>query len=73
MVPDIILENIKKFLVESASNVASAAFKFLCKGDLTAREAKEFASKNIMLNINSIMKETILGIKEVDETGLKIK
>ena len=54
---------IKHFLAEAIGNVVSAGFKFLCKSDLEENEAKEFASKNIMLNINSIFKQTVNAIK----------
>ena len=53
--------------------MTSAAFKFLCKDELTDQDAKGFASKNIMLNINSIIKGTTKGIKEVDEVNMKLK
>ncbi len=69
--PSNMLKSIKKFLVESASNVTSAAFKFLCNGDLTGDEAKEYASKNLLLNINSIFRETMKGVKEIKGLSLK--
>ena len=65
-------EKIKDFLVESSSNIISAAFKFLCDGDLTEWEAKEYASKNILLNLNSILKATFKGISSIDEVGIKL-
>ncbi len=68
-----IQEKIKTFLVESSGNVTSAAFKLLCKGDFTDQEAKEFASKNIKLNLNSIIKETTRGIKDVEKVDMKLK
>ena len=59
-------EDIKKklnhFLAEAIANVVSAGFKYLCKTDLEENEAKEMASKNIMLNIYSIYKKTIKAI-----------
>lgn len=66
--PEIILANIKKFLVESSSNVASVAFKILCEGKFTAQEAKEYAAKNILLNINAIFRETV---KEIQKLALQ--
>ena len=50
-------------MAESIGNVVSAGFKFLCKTDLEENEAKEFASKNIMLNI-SIYQQTFKAIME---------
>ena len=55
-------EKINHFLAEAIGNVVSAGFKFLCKTDLEENEAKEMASKNIMLNIYSIHKKTIQAI-----------
>lgn len=46
--------HVKKFLVESTSNIVSAAFKFLHKNELTGDEAKEYCAKNLMLNLHSI-------------------
>ena len=54
--------------------MVSAGFKFLCKSDLEESEAKEMASKNIMLNVFSIHKQilrAILGNKILqDKHGL---
>ena len=55
---------INHFLAEVIGNIVSAGFKNLCKNDLEENEAKEFASKNIMLNINSIYQQTIKAIME---------
>ncbi len=52
--------------------MTSAAFKFLCKGDLTEEEAKEYASKNILLNVNSIIRETMKGLKGADDLTMKL-
>ena len=49
-----IIKHVKDFLVEAASNIISAAFKFLDKNDLTGDEAKEYSAKNLMLNLHSI-------------------
>lgn len=49
-----ITRHVKDFLVETASNIISAAFKFLDKNELTAEEAKEYCAKNLMLNLHSI-------------------
>ena len=43
--------------------MVSAGFKFLCKSDLEESEAKEMASKNIMLNVFSIHKQVIKAIQ----------
>jgi hypothetical protein len=48
------------------SNVISIAFKFMCKGELEDREAKEYAAKNIMLNVQSIFRRTIEVLKQHD-------
>ena len=67
-----IKERINHFLAEAIGNIVSAGFKFLCKTDLEENEAKEFASKNIMLNINSIYQQTVKAIienKQLKEMG----
>ena len=59
-------------MAEAIGNIVSAGFKFLCKTDLEENEAKEFASKNIMLNINSIYQQTVKAIienKQLKEMG----
>lgn len=43
--------------------MVSAAFKFLCKGDLSEGESKEYASKNILLNIYAVFRETVIAIE----------
>jgi hypothetical protein len=58
-----ILKKIKTFLVEAVSNVTSAAFKFMCRGELESKEAKEYAAKNIMLNVRSIFRHTIQALE----------
>jgi hypothetical protein len=57
-----IIKCIKSFLVEAANNIASVAFNFLCEEKLKASEAKDYASKNLMLNMRSIYAETIKAI-----------
>jgi hypothetical protein len=58
-----IIRKIKKFLVEAISNVVSVAFKFMCRGELESKEAKEYASKNIMLNVHSIYRQTFKALE----------
>jgi hypothetical protein len=57
-----IKQQLKKFLVETASNIVSTAFKHLCKGELEEKEAKEYAVKNIMLNIHSAYQRTVCAL-----------
>jgi len=52
-----------KFLVEAASNVASVSFNAYERGLLKEKEAKEYASKNMMLNIQAIFGATINSIE----------
>jgi hypothetical protein len=59
----IILKKIKTFLVEAVSNVTSVAFKFMCKGELESKEAKEYAAKNIMVNVRSVFRHTIQALE----------
>ena len=54
-------------MAEAISNIVSAGFKFLCKGELEEREAMEFTAKNILLNIHSVFKETM---KEISSSEL---
>ena len=42
----------------------SIAFKFLCKGDFEKNEAKDYAAKNIMLNIHSIFRQTLNSLEQ---------
>ena len=49
--------------MESTSNVTSVAFKFICEEKFTDNEAKEYAAKNIMLNIHSVFTKTIQAIE----------
>ena len=58
------MENVSEFLVESASNVASAAFKFLQHKELTENEAKEYCAKNMMLNLHSICSQVSTQLKK---------
>ena len=55
---------VKDYLTEAISNVVSAGFKFLCKSDLEENEAKEMASKNVMLNIYSVHRHAVKAILE---------
>jgi hypothetical protein len=59
-----LIKSLKKFLIEAISNVISIAFKFLCKEELGNREAKEYASKNMMLNMQSVFRRTIEVLKQ---------
>lgn len=43
--------------------MTSVAFKFLCEGSLSESEAKEYAAKNILLNINSVFNKTVTAIE----------
>jgi len=49
-------------LVEASNNIASVGFNFLNEGKLKEWEVKDYVSKNLMLNITSIVTETIKGI-----------
>ena len=59
-----IKKNVKDFLAEAVANVVSVGFRHLCKNDLEESESKDFAAKNIFLNIHSIIKETIKAVTE---------
>lgn len=59
-----IIEQVHEFLVESASNVASAAFNFLLRGELTDNEAKEYCAKNMMLNLHSICSQVLIELRK---------
>ena len=62
-----LLKEIEEFLVEAVSNVVSSAFRFLCKDNLTEGESKEFAAKNVMLNIHAIFRETHQALRNEPE------
>ena len=53
-----LLKKIKAFLKESVSNIISIAFRLLCEGKLEERTAKEYASKNIVVNLHAVFRET---------------
>jgi hypothetical protein len=67
-----ILQKANLFLVESISNVISIAFRYMCKNDLEQYEAKEYASKNIMLNVHSIYKQIISALQANESIGKSI-
>jgi hypothetical protein len=58
------MQQLKKFLVEAASNVVSMAFKHLCKGEFEDWEAKEYAVKNITLNLHSAYQRIACALKK---------
>jgi hypothetical protein len=60
----VLIKKIKVFLVQAISDVVSVAFRFMCRGELEEKEAMEDASKNIMLNIHSVFRETIRGFQD---------
>jgi hypothetical protein len=66
-------QQLKKFLVEAASNVVSTAFRHLCKGDLEEKEAKEYAVKNITLNLHSAYQRTVCALKQHPQTKGRVK
>ena len=59
-----IKRSVKEFLVEAVSNVVSAGFHHLNQKDLEEKQSKEFAAKNILLNIHSIFRQTIRAITQ---------
>jgi hypothetical protein len=59
-----LLKHIHHFLVEAISNVISVSFKFLSEGKLEDKEANEYASKNMMLNIHQIYRQTIRALSQ---------
>jgi hypothetical protein len=42
----------------------SVSFKFVCSGELEGKESKEYAVKNIMLNLNSIFRKTMEALRQ---------
>ena len=58
-----LIDKIHDFLVEAVSNVVSVSFNFLCKAELEEKEAMEYASKNMMLNVHSIFRKTMQAIE----------
>jgi hypothetical protein len=59
--------------VEAASNVVSTAFKHLCRGALEEREAKEYAVKNITINLHSAYQRTVCAIQQHPQTKDRVK
>jgi hypothetical protein len=52
-------QHIEEYIVDVVENVVSVSFNFLIEGKLKENESKDFASKNILLNVYSIFKESI--------------
>jgi hypothetical protein len=59
--------------VEAASNIVSTAFKLLCKNELEEREAKEYAVKNITLNLHSAYQRTVCALQQHPQTKGRVK
>ena len=49
--------HIEEYLVDVVENVISASFNFLMEAKLKENESKDYASKNILLNVQSVLKE----------------
>jgi CRISPR/Cas system-associated endoribonuclease Cas2 len=68
-----IKKQLKRFLVEAASNIISTSFKHLCKHELEEREAKEYAVKNIILNLHSAYQRTACALRQHPQIKRRIK
>jgi hypothetical protein len=58
--------------VEAASNVVSTAFRLLCRGELEEKETKEYAVKNIMINLHSVYERTVQAVSHHSLTKNKV-
>ena len=56
-------DNVLDFLVEAVSNIVSAAFQFVLDKKLEGKEAKAYASKNILLNIHAVFRKVVQAIQ----------
>jgi len=52
-------KNIEEYIVDVVENVVSVSFNFLIGEKLQENESKDFASKNILMNVYSIFKESM--------------
>jgi hypothetical protein len=58
-----IKEEVHKFIVESVSNIASISFGFYNQDKLEDKEAKDYAAKNIILNVHSILNKIMTTVR----------
>jgi hypothetical protein len=59
--------------VEAAGNIVSTAFRLLCRGELEEKEAKEYAVKNITLNLHSAYQRTVSALQHHSQTKDRVK
>jgi hypothetical protein len=59
--------------VEVAGNIVSTAFRLLCRGELEEKEAKEYAVKNITLNLHSAYQRTVSALQHHPQTKGRVK
>jgi hypothetical protein len=55
--------HIEDYLVRMLEVVVSVSFNELMEGKLKESECKDYASKNILLNVHSVCKETFRSLK----------
>lgn len=58
--------------MEAGSNVVSISFKLLNEGSLEEKEAKEYAAKNIMLNVQAVFDETIKAFESNEQLKRRV-
>lgn len=58
-----IFEKLQDFLVKVLELVMSVSFNELMEGKMKENECKDYASKNILLNVHSVCTETYHALK----------
>jgi len=56
-------DKVNIYLVKIVENITSVSFNLLTEGKLTNSETKDFAAKNILLNVNLMFKEIIKNVR----------
>lgn len=52
-------------MVEVCENVISISFNHLLQNKLNDREAKDYTAKNIMINLQSILRKSLISIQNI--------
>jgi len=56
-------DEIRSYLVQLMENITSVSFNLLNERKLTDSETKDFASKNILMNVNILFKKIIENVQ----------
>jgi len=56
-------DEIRIYLVQLTENITSVSFNLLNEGKLTDGETKDFASKNLLMNVNILFKKIMENVQ----------